>query len=201
MANITCPNCSKAKMESIVVPDLEKKFEGVTIRVKDARISRCPNCKKESYSARELQRWKEIKRSLIESAGQIPSPEDVKRIRTALGLSVSDFAILLGVTRQTVHAWEKPGTPPMSFGPSALLILLLDAEAKRGVSDVFSQLVAYAHGRGQLEKIGTDESSIAASFTAPQRVTCLTVEPPVGSTRLSFPPVWAAPQRVAPADE
>ena len=76
MARMKCPACGEAAMETIVEPRLDTKFEGVQIVIKDARVSRCPACGEETYSASELKRWREIKRGL-------PSPPaNSPRVRT-----------------------------------------------------------------------------------------------------------------------
>ena len=153
MARIKCPACGKAVLQPIVEPKLEKLFEGVKIVVNDARLSRCPACGEETYSARELQRWRGIKERFLASRGQTPTGADIEQVRERHGLSVANFASLLGVTRQTVHAWERASDAGMKFGPAALLILLLTAEVNGNVRNVFARLLSFAKRRGQLESL------------------------------------------------
>ncbi len=63
MEHFACPLCGKGKMEAKTIPLLRTRFEGVAIEVTDAKIFRCSHCSEESYGARELRRWKEIKRA------------------------------------------------------------------------------------------------------------------------------------------
>jgi DNA-binding transcriptional regulator YiaG len=62
---------------------------------------------------------------------------DVRKIRERMGLSITDFAKQLHVTRQTVHAWEKK--PPE---PSPALLLLermqkdLDENPRPGLREI-----------------------------------------------------------------
>jgi DNA-binding XRE family transcriptional regulator len=84
---------------------------------------------------------------------QIPSAEDVKRIRERLQVSVSQFASLVGVTRQTVHSWERTDRGGMTFGPAAILARLLDQDRSEHADEVYSELLALAKNRGELENV------------------------------------------------
>ena len=150
MASFKCPACGKGRMETQIVPNFETQFEGFTIQVKDAEISQCTHCGEQSYGAQELQRWKEIKLAKLAELNQIPSADVVKWVREHRGLSVSDFASLLGVTRQTVHSWERAEGGGMRFGPAAMLVCLLNSESHDDADHVFSYLVRLARERGQL---------------------------------------------------
>lgn len=54
--------------------------------------------------------------------------EDVKRMRTVLGLSIVKFAKILGVSAVGVHKWEKGKTSPN--GLQLMVFELLDAALK-----------------------------------------------------------------------
>lgn len=179
-----CPQCGESTLESVVVPDLQTRFEGVLIKVPDAKISRCSNCGKESYSARELKRWREIKNDLLESLHQLPTGGDIKRIRGGFDLSVSEFADLICVTRQTVHLWERNEDAQMKFGPAAILIHLLDTELKGDIDQVFAQLLSFAQQRGQLEDV-VERRTKSEGPSGPVKQSRL-VEAPNGA------PAWSA---------
>lgn len=186
MARMKCPACGKAALETIVEPTLEKLFEGVSIVIKDACISRCPVCKEETYSAGELRRWREIKQELLKSRGQLPTGMDVEQVRNQHELSVADLASLLGVTRQTVHAWVRTRDAAMKFGPAAILILLLMQELNGTIGNVFATLLSFAKKRGQLTSVDkpssqTDPQSSATSrLTPPRSFGAPTFAPPAG---------------------
>ncbi|MBW2704621.1 MAG: type II toxin-antitoxin system MqsA family antitoxin [Deltaproteobacteria bacterium] len=55
---------------------------------------------------------------------QIENPEDVKAIRTRLGLSQSAFAALLGVSKRTLQDWEQGRRKPR--GPACSLLRIVD---------------------------------------------------------------------------
>jgi DNA-binding transcriptional regulator YiaG len=132
-----------------VIPNYKTKMGGIPIEVPNAEISRCSNCGETSVSAKELKRWELIQKEQLRSTGQIPSPEEVTEIRTLLGLSISDFAKLLGVTRQTIHAWERPELAALQLGPAALLLKLLIDEKAGKTKGVFDYLLKQAAARGQ----------------------------------------------------
>lgn len=152
MNRILCPECGNAQLDAITVPNKQVRFEGVTLQVPNAEVLRCPACGDESYSAAELRRWQHLKQERLAQRPQIPSATDVSNLRERLGLSVSDFASLLDVTRQTVYTWENDCKTPSKLGPASLIIKLL-ATSDECDSDVFRQLVRFAHERGQLAKV------------------------------------------------
>ena len=158
MARMKCPTCGKAYLEPIVEPVAKRLFEGVEITVKDASFSRCPACGEETYSVRELARWRKIKDEVLSSAGQRPLGADVQRVRTERGLSVAHLASLLGVTRQAVYGWERDKDAPMKFGPAALLVLLLMRELSGKLSGVFAALLSFAKKRGQLAAVNGENT-------------------------------------------
>src|SRR5262249_41372856 len=90
-----------------------------------------------------------LQQEQLQAAGEIPTPEEVRRIRTALGLSVSDFAKVLAVTRQTIHAWERTGLNALQLSPAALLLGLLAEEIAGRGNGVFRFLLRKAAARGQ----------------------------------------------------
>ncbi len=131
-----------------VVADHRTKLGGVPVRVKDARIAKCNHCGETSVSAKELERWERLQQEQLQQGRQIPSPAEVRRIREWVGFSVADFAALLGVTRQTVYAWEREDTGGMQLGPAALMVKLLAEENAGRISGVTAHLVAAAQDRG-----------------------------------------------------
>lgn len=150
MQGIRCPMCRQAELLEEVSETRDVEFEGVSLVVQDLHTLRCPDCGETSFAAGELRRLKRLKNEYLERQNQVPKPSEVRAVRTALDLSVSQFAALLGVTRQAVYSWEDDRGIGIKFGPSAILISLLCSEAS---ASVFSTLLAMAHSRGQLNEI------------------------------------------------
>ena len=152
-------------MREKVIPAYRTRLGGVAVVVKDARVGVCDNCGESIVSAVELRRWREVHRAQLANEGHTPTPAEVRQVREHLGLSVAQFASLLGVTRQAVHAWEKDGGPLMPLGPGALLVGLLNPVSGEVASAVFVALLSAAHDRGQLSELLTGDwppKSVAA---------------------------------------
>jgi DNA-binding transcriptional regulator YiaG len=132
-----------------VISEFSTRVGGVPVVIPEAHISKCTNCGETSVGAKELKRWELIQKEQLRDAGQIPSAGEVTRIREAIGLSVSDFAKLLGVTRQTIHAWEREGCAALQLGPGALLLEVLAGERAGKTRGVLEFLARKAAQRGQ----------------------------------------------------
>lgn len=148
MATVKCPNCGQAALARKIVPLYEARLGGLPVRVENAEFAECSACGETVVRAQEMKRWQQAQQEQLRAGGHIPSPDEVKRVREHFGLSVSDFAGLLGVTRQTVHAWERPGLDALPLGPAALLIGLLREESRGQVQGVLAWLQKQARGRG-----------------------------------------------------
>lgn len=149
MITMKCPSCGKEEMRLQVVADYETRLGGVPVVVPDARIGTCANCGETLVCADELERWRDLQRQQLQDAGQVPSAREVSRTRESLGLSVSDFAVLMGVSRQTIHAWERQDGRGMQFGPASLLVDLLREQLSGELTGICRALVAAALSRGQ----------------------------------------------------
>ena len=149
MTSMPCPNCPDGKLVLKIIPIFNTHFGGIPVQIPNAEIFECTSCRETTVSATELERWEQIQRDQLREDQHTPSPESVKRLRKALGLSVADFAALLAVTRQTVYAWERNDTKPMNVGPAALLIKLLDEEVAGNLEGIFATLRRAAEKREQ----------------------------------------------------
>ena len=72
--------------------------------------------------------------------GSIPG-KDVRELREAMGLSVTQFAAVLGVHPNSVHRWERLEEAPVEGVPLALITslrqrLLLSRAPKRSAAEV-----------------------------------------------------------------
>jgi DNA-binding transcriptional regulator YiaG len=150
MNAIKCPSCGKQEMRLEVIARHVTRLAGIGVTVPDAEIAKCANCGETMVSVKELERWKDLQRKQLLGSQAIPGPEDVRTVRESLGFSVSDFAGLMAVTRQTVHAWERPDIGGMQLGPGALLIKLLQAQVRGELGGVCERLLAAAIERGQV---------------------------------------------------
>lgn len=181
MSSLPCPSCGRGVLETRSVENKEVKLGGVTLIVPNATIRVCTVCGSESYPAKELRQWQLLREQQLAGVGQACNATQIKTLRDQKGLSVAQFASLMGVTRQAAYNWENETSCGMKFGPASLLVALLNIEGSLGTT-VFDQLVAFAHERKQLLDIRpSNVSSIP-----------LTRERPAGAVFFPMPLVPAA---------
>jgi putative zinc finger/helix-turn-helix YgiT family protein len=135
-------------MQKVTIEDYQAKLKGISFPVKNAEIEKCDACGAELYGAKEIRRWERLFDEYLLESGLILNPKQITSIRNNLGLSVIDFAQLLGVTRQAVYSWERDETKPLSIGPTSLLLSLLLEEQKRNIRGIADFLVKSAKDRG-----------------------------------------------------
>ena len=186
MIAFKCPYCGIGRMVVEVVHEHRTKLGGVPVRIKDARIAKCNHCGETSVSAKELERWQRLQQEQLRESRQVPSPAEVKRTREGLGFSVADFAALLGVTRQTVYAWERLDTGGMQLGPAALVVKLLAEESAGRMTGAAGYLVSAAQARGHelkaaqtTEKLDHLQTQVTQADTESPALRCL----PLGRPR------------------
>src|SRR5689334_21516133 len=125
MQTMKCPACGRESMSREIVPNYQAKVGGLVVQVPQAELLKCSSCGEVVVGAEEMKRWQRIQQDRLRAEGHIPLPREVKEVREFFGLSVADFALLLGLTRQTIHAWEREAVGALQLGPAALLLGLL----------------------------------------------------------------------------
>ena len=162
MVGMKCPYCDEGKVSFTVVPEYATQLGGVPFTVRNARIGQCDSCERKVFDAKEVRRWENDLREELQARGTLVRAEQIRTIRESLGLRVSDFAFLLGVTRQTVHAWEQ-SNGGVQLGPTALLLGLLAETLPEGETRVVDYLVKAARQRGQsISSIASQHSTADA---------------------------------------
>lgn len=144
----TCPECGNGQMESTVIASYATSVKGSPCVIPDANVLQCSECGKISVATKEVRRWEQLCEAGLAAGGVIPSPAEVKLLRESLQVSVSEFAALLGVTRQTVHGWERGSQGVKKFGPAAILLQLLVAELAKKADGVWMEINLLAQSRG-----------------------------------------------------
>lgn len=167
MVTMKCPYCDEGKVTITVVPEYATQLGGVPFTVKNARIGQCDSCERKVFGAKEVKRWENDLREELQSRGTLVRAEQIRTIRQSLGLSVIDFAFLLGVTRQTVHAWEH-SNGGVQLGPTALLLGLLAETLAEGETRVVDYLVTAVRERGQSISTVSLQQSIADAEHIPE---------------------------------
>ena len=145
-----CPECEKGTVRTTRIHNYKTKIKGYPFTVDEALIGVCDECEAQSFAPEETQRWDELFSHSLQARHAFLTPEEITQIRKALGLSMEDFARLIGSTRQSVSMWEKESrtTPPvrtadllmklvrqsLSGEPVDVLPFLLDEGRKWGVT-------------------------------------------------------------------
>lgn len=98
-----CPECENGEVEENIISSYETKIKGYSFTVQNAKIGICNECDSKHFSAKEVENWEQQ----FEKSYSL-SPEEIKELREALGLSIEHFSFLIGCTRQSLYNWENP---------------------------------------------------------------------------------------------
>jgi len=139
-----CPECGNGVVHTTRIRNYKTKIKGYPFVVDDALIGVCDHCQAKHFAPEETQRWDQLFAHSLEARHAFLTPQEITWLRTALGLSMEDFARLIGATRQSISAWEKAErTSPPSR--TADLLMKLVRQALHGSKvDVVSVLLEEA---------------------------------------------------------
>ena len=180
----TCPECEKGTVRTTRIYNYKTKIKGYPFTVDEALIGVCDECGAQSFAPEETKRWDELFSHSLQARHAFLTPEEITQIRKSLGLSMEDFARLIGSTRQSVSMWEKTSrtTPPvrtadllmklvrqsLSGEPVDVLPFLLDEGRKWGVTmelrSWMTRLEAAREKYEQLEHLSSIISPIAPNI-------------------------------------
>jgi len=107
MFNYTCQECHKGTVRETRVKGYQTRFDRVPFTVPEAIIGICDKCGAEHHNAGEYKHWRALFEAESQKSGRLLSAREIGALRERLGLSKSDFAALLGTTRQSVYWWER----------------------------------------------------------------------------------------------
>jgi putative zinc finger/helix-turn-helix YgiT family protein len=139
-----CPDCGRGTVRTTRIQNYKTKIKGFPFFVDEALVGVCDRCQVESFAPEETRRWEEAFYRSLEERQAFLSPVEIRALRTNLGLSMEDFARLIGCTRQSVMAWEKPDRPTPPSRMADLLLRLLQRAWTEGPVDVPTVLLAEA---------------------------------------------------------
>jgi len=116
--------------------------------VEEALVGVCDHCQAESFAPEETQRWEAAFYQTLEARQAFLSPAEITTLRTDMGLSMEEFARLLGCTRQSVFAWEHAERATPHSRMADLLLRLLRRSWAEGAVDVLHILLEEAQKWG-----------------------------------------------------
>jgi putative zinc finger/helix-turn-helix YgiT family protein len=148
MFNYKCESCNEGTVKQQVRKNFTTRVQGFPFTVPEATTGVCDKCGAEYFSAPEVLRWERLyKRNLLEQQ-HLLEPQTIQALRERLGLSIGDFAVLVGCTRQTVYNWERRNRNAPQMRLADLLLKLISRSMDEGNIDVLDFLVAEARRQG-----------------------------------------------------
>ena len=145
-----CPDCGAGRVSATRFSNYRTKMKGYPFVIEEAWIGICDSCDARIYSPKETKRWNELfAHSLVDNKTYL-SPDSIRALPEQLGLSATDFALLIGSTRQSLHNWTRAERESQPGRSADLLMRLVQASYERGEVDVIDFLLAEA------AKIGAD---------------------------------------------
>ncbi len=124
----SCPSCGRGTVRTTVVRNYKTKLKGYPFVVDEALIGICDACEEHNFAPEERQRWTQLFSTTLAERHAYLRPEEIHALRRTLGLSQEEFARLIGATRPSVAAWERPErTVPPSRTADLLMKLVAHA--------------------------------------------------------------------------
>jgi len=148
MFGYKCQECHRGTVREATRKEFEVKFDRIPFVVPEAVIGECDACGAEHFHGREYKRWRKLFEKQQAKTGGVLSPADIRELRKALGMTMSDFAALIGTTRQSLHHWEKDGREVPQSRMVDLVLRLLEEGVRHGAVDVVAFLHDRARGAG-----------------------------------------------------
>lgn len=139
-----CPACGKGIVQATKMQNYKTKIKGYPFIVPQAIIGICDACDARHFSAQETKRWEQLYLRSLEEQNTFLRPNEIIEIRNQLGLSMEDFARLIGCTRQSIYNWEKPDRKIHPSRMADLLMKLVRESFRTEQVDVISHLLQEA---------------------------------------------------------
>jgi len=161
-----CPECGLGTVRTTQVLNYKTKIKGYPFVVDNALIGVCDQCQAEFFAPEETKQWEERFYRLLEARRAFLAAGEITELRKTLGLSMEDFARLIGCTRQSIYTWEKPerASPPSRMAD--LLMKLVQHSLEAEPVDILTVLLEEAKKWGVV--IEFRRSSMRAS--EPERI-------------------------------
>jgi putative zinc finger/helix-turn-helix YgiT family protein len=131
-----CLECGRGEIEFRKVKNFETMVKGVPFTVPEASMGFCKSCGAKIFDPNEIRRWQQLYEANLLLEGKFLSAAEITKIRETLGLQISQFARLLGTTRQSVYNWERENRISPQLRLADLLLRLIHESMKVGAIDV-----------------------------------------------------------------
>jgi len=148
MYGFRCQECHKGTVRAETRKDYPVKIQRIPFVVPKATIGVCDNCGAEYFDGSELKRWRKVLEEQQERTGGLMSAAEIRELRERLGMNMSDFAALIGATRQSLYHWEKDDREAVQSRMVDLMLRLVREGVRAGSVDVVGVLHQAARDAG-----------------------------------------------------
>jgi len=148
MFDFLCEDCGKGTIRKRTIQNLATKIRGYPYVVPAAVVGVCDNRGAQVFDPVELRRWDKLFTAELEQKGDLLTSQQIRSIREDMGLSIADFAKLIGATRQSVYNWEGEDRKAPQIRLVDLLIRLIRESRASGRVDVLAFLQEQAKAAG-----------------------------------------------------
>lgn len=162
-----CQECGEGKVQEKVLHEYNTKVKGYPLTVKDARIGVCDRCGAYHFDPNETVRW----RTLFEEkqAEFYLQPSEIRDLQKQLGLSMEQFATLLGSNRQSLYNWQRHNRSTPQSRMADLFMRLVRESHRVGEINVLDFLTSQAAQLGFDLKVSPRAKSVAPIVLFPRK--------------------------------
>ena len=128
MSNYHCEECQNGIVKETIMKNDEVKIFEKPFVVPSAKIGLCDECGSFNFYGKEMHRWRDLYNAWEAKSEEYVSPNNIRLVRKSLGLNQRDFASFIGVTRQSLSAWENDKRPMVQPQSVDILLQMLFAE-------------------------------------------------------------------------
>ncbi|MFC1906816.1 type II TA system antitoxin MqsA family protein [Chloroflexota bacterium] len=153
MFEYTCQECGQGTVKGERIKNYKAKIKGYPFTVPEAVIGVCDKCNAEHFAAEETKRWEELFSQSLEKDKLFLLPQDIECVRKAVGLTMENFALLIGSTRQSLYNWENGKRSRPQSRTADLLIKLVDRSRSEKEINVLDFLLKEARKLGVIIKL------------------------------------------------
>lgn len=139
--NYKCPECGKGIVKAQAIVNFETKIDSHPFVVPKAIVGVCDRCDTKNYDPQERKRWIRLYNEYQQRTGFLLKPEEITELREQLGLTMENFANLIGATRQSIYNWEDKHRKAPQTGSVNLLLKLIRRSIFREAKDIIDFLV------------------------------------------------------------
>lgn len=159
-----CSKCGKGIIRPREFTNYTTKIENQLFTVPSAIVGVCEVCDAKYFDPQERCRWIHLFHRYIEAKHVVLNAEEIKKIRSALQLTMEDFAHLIGCTRQSIYNWEnRKRKQPQSRMGDLLIKLIRERLYKQDKIDILDFLINEASKIGISIKLKEDIGAIVGS--------------------------------------